>query len=339
MKICSKPCEIRGAINRVRASQIAVAFVGAGWNTHIKTDNLSEVVVSTMLGSNPRAIEELMDTLGHENVHLLDNLHTKMYLGGESVFLGSANLSDNGLSDQGHHEAGVELTDEDEVKKAKSIFKRYRKEAEESYPTKVSKMRKLEQMYKNWQEAVSSGTDVEEIGCTDSPLITKCSLSSLDNVHIAWFTGEGGKFNEEVIREAIPEAEGTPLPDYFTNSTHFLEYDKIKEGDWIILWRCNQNGSPRANGDICWLYVDKVVPNGIRGDGKYTKLAAQTRTDHRNTEPFLLNTGTKEAIRKVLDRDEFSDLRWSEDDEHWSVEPADTCLSNFLQAVISEMEE
>ncbi|MGI9276302.1 MAG: hypothetical protein ACR2PT_15855, partial [Endozoicomonas sp.] len=330
MKICSKPSEIRGAINRIRPEQIAVGFLGAGWQKYINSGHLKEVVVSTMLGSNPRAIEELMNFLGHENVYFLDNLHSKIYLGETSAFLGSANLSHNGLSDDGHMELGIEVTDDDAVKKVRSTFRSYKKQAKASYPTESSKKKKLEKMYGQWQRAISSGVNLEPKD-TDMTSIADYEPSLLDHIHTVWYTGEGGKYNQGVIQEQVPEALEIPPEHYFSSSTHFLEGDDIQEGHWILLWRCNDDGLPRRNGDISWIYVDKVVSNGVSGDGDYTKLAAQIRQSHRQSEPFLLNDVTKKAIRKVLKKERFASLRMNEDEAHcWSVEPAAAYRDEFL---------
>ena len=329
MKICSKPSEIRGAIRRIKPSHIAVAFIGKSWHVYINHTYLQEIIVSTMPGSNPRAIEDMMGTLGHENVHFLDNLHSKVYLGECAAFIGSANLSNNALSDFGHHELGTEVTSEVAVKKVRNIYNSYLREARELYPTKASKVRKLEEMYAQWQKTISSEVDIEQDN-EEAPSIAK--LSSLDQIHIAWHTGEGGEYNQDIVYEIVPEASGKPLESFFSESTHFLESDDIQEGHWIILWRCNSAGLPRAQGDVQWVYVDKVISNGVIGDEPYTKLAAQVRTSHRKTEPFLLDAKTKEAIRKTLKLKPFAPLR-ADGDAPWSMSRADTVRDEFLKVL------
>ena len=110
MTICSNAEQLRNALNKIKPTKIAVAYVGAGWENYILLEHLEEIIVSPTLGSNPFAIEEIMNKLGAEKVHFLDRLHSKLYLGKQSALLGSPNLSDNGFSDSGNLEAGVVFT-------------------------------------------------------------------------------------------------------------------------------------------------------------------------------------------------------------------------------------
>jgi hypothetical protein len=117
MQLLFTPKKIRESITKVRSSKIAVAYVGLGWDRYISRTDIKEIIVSPTLGTNPKAIEAIAALLGFDNVHFLENLHAKIYIGAHSAVIGSCNLSDNGLSDAGLIEAAVYLDTIDSVKK------------------------------------------------------------------------------------------------------------------------------------------------------------------------------------------------------------------------------
>ena len=61
-------------------THIAVAYVGRDWDQLIDCSQLKEIIVSPTLGTNPRAVDELVEKFGWEHVHFLDELHAKIYL-------------------------------------------------------------------------------------------------------------------------------------------------------------------------------------------------------------------------------------------------------------------
>ena len=61
MFICTNPKELRDAIAAVQPDRIAVAFIGINWQEYVDISSIKEIIVSPTLGSNPRAIENIMD--------------------------------------------------------------------------------------------------------------------------------------------------------------------------------------------------------------------------------------------------------------------------------------
>lgn len=105
--------EIGSAIQRCNPLKIAVAYLGEDWRSFIPdVQHLEEVIVSPTLGTNPRAVMDLAQRIGWENVHFLDELHAKFYLGSSTAIVGSANLTHNGLSGDALIELCIEFSDE-----------------------------------------------------------------------------------------------------------------------------------------------------------------------------------------------------------------------------------
>jgi hypothetical protein len=328
MKICSNAEELRNALNEIQPSKVAVAFVGNGWKKYIDSEQLEEIILSPTLGSNPKAIEEIMNTIGADNVYFLDNLHAKIYLGTESALLGSCNLSDNGFSDNGNFEAGIVFSAPNNFKKLESIFENYKAEAKHKYPTAKSKKSQLKNLYKQWQNSISQKTI--PLTLNDNPLIGDYA-SKLDRIHITWWDRslEKEDFNIDAISTVVPEARNL---SYFLDFNTFCEEDLVQKGDWVLQWHCKREGdgvqihSNRCS--ITWLYIHHVIPHGVKDDGDhYTKIAGQAENLSCPPPPFELNSITKRLIREALGRDEFQPLcRWK-----WNPAEADAVVPKFLE--------
>ena len=84
---------------------------------------------------------EIVGKIGWENVHFLDNLHSKIYIGDSSMLAGSANLSRNALANTGLYEACVSTNEEKLVRSAKEVFDFYKMEAKTKYNEEQKKER------------------------------------------------------------------------------------------------------------------------------------------------------------------------------------------------------
>jgi phosphatidylserine/phosphatidylglycerophosphate/cardiolipin synthase-like enzyme len=161
MKILLNSKAIRSAISAVKPTKIAVAYVGQGWEKYVSDKHLTEIVLSPTFGSNPKAIRALIEKLTFAKVHFLDKLHSKIYIGMNSAFIGSANLSNNGMSDAGLFESGVLLDDQGLIDKLNAKFNEYRTMAKESYPTKEAKLKQLLALEKQTRLAEWNGIPVD----------------------------------------------------------------------------------------------------------------------------------------------------------------------------------
>ena len=112
MKFLTKSNEFVEELREISPEKIAVAYIGIDWKEFISVDSLKEIIVYPTLGTNPVAIMEIVGKIGWENVHFLDNLHSKIYIGDSSMLAGSANLSRNALANTGLYEACVSTNEE-----------------------------------------------------------------------------------------------------------------------------------------------------------------------------------------------------------------------------------
>lgn len=323
MNILANAEHLRNTLRDLRPNKVAVAYVGTGWRKYISATHLQEIVLSPTLGSNPKAIEELIEEIGLDRVHFLDELHSKIYLAEKAALLGSCNLSDNGISDAGLLEAAVHLHEPAALLQLETTFNDYKSLALRRYPTQAAKKEKLQVLAKQWNTAIWHGLVTAE---TTGPFL-KDYKSDLDRIHVVWHSHGELEYDNAAIGAVIPDAEVSP-DDYFSTVLQFLEDDHVEPGDWILSWHSRNDGLPRKNGTISWLHVHHVVPHGIVDD-TYTKLVGQASNLKCGAPPFQLDTPTKKLIRAALESDRFSALR-SVDDAVWHLQPADDVTSEFL---------
>lgn len=330
MEILTSAKVIRKALRELEPSSIAVAYVGTGWKNYVSTKHLREIVLSPTLGSNPRAIEEMMQELGHENVYFLDDLHSKIYLGTNAALLGSCNLSNNGISDQGRLEAAVVLVSKKSRKQLAEQIEHYKEVAKKLYPTRQKKLMRLRKLKDEWNKLHWAG-----LGGVDgkkTPSLADYN-SELDRIHVSWCGSEGSEYNLDKIRNAIPSADSVAPDGYFADTLQIHEDDDVLVGDWILCWSCKNDGQPKKRGDISWMQVHHVISHGF-DDAQYSKLAGQAKSEFREpaAPPFVLDPPIKSAIREVLDSGKFPELL-SSDESTWYLGPADAVMPAFIDAL------
>lgn len=151
-------------LKEVCPKHIAVAYIGKGWSSFIDKDCLCTVVVSPNLGSNPAAIVELAEALKWDNVWLLEELHSKIYIGDKAVMLGSANLSSNAFVERNQEEACVVLSGKEYIQKAQELFDRYVVKAESEFPDEQSKLVRIEKLRQDRNKAIEQNLINNEDG-------------------------------------------------------------------------------------------------------------------------------------------------------------------------------
>ena len=120
-RLITDPEALREALVDIRPRRAAVAYIGAAWRDLLgDASELEELVVSPTAGSNPWALEEICEELDWHNVHFLERLHAKIYIGPGRVIVGSPKLSSNGF-DAGVDGSGlfeaVVLSSEPEIRR------------------------------------------------------------------------------------------------------------------------------------------------------------------------------------------------------------------------------
>jgi len=313
---------IKAALRDVSATQIAVAYVGKDWKSYIDSKVLKEIVLSPTLGTNPIAVVELAESLGWENVHFLDNLHSKIYLGDEKAALGSFNLSANALSASGLEEAGFIIEDTQIVASLRKLFNEYKLLALSAYRTKELKIEKLAELRAIWDRGVSTRVIQDDASDGSTRQLADYQPVASDEIYVCWVSGEL-EYNKSNVRAHTIE-----------DSVNFLADDDVKADRWILYWYAKTDGSPDESQDLCWMHVDEVVENGAIEE-KYTKLAIQRNDRNRPQPPFELTNEATKAIYSVLRSINFREFLGNVDP--WSVNLTIPKLSAFFKAVQVEL--
>ena len=297
--LITDPESLRTAILDIRPSHVAVAYLGAGWKEYLDLDSLTEIIVSPTLGSNPDALHELLDMTWQReiSVYFLENLHAKLYIGNDAFLVGSPNLTDNGFGG-GLEEAAFLLRDEAVRKQALIEFARLR---DRSVADEQRQRKMLESLRETWNRA--HWHDVWPIASERrKALVLSDFQPGAQRIHIAWYVALDIDYDEEVIRTSV-SGIGQHAPDsYFKDAMTFAGDDDVREGDWLLCWHSNDDGTPRRNGRIYWMQVNLVIPSGARDEitGAYTLVAATRHDYNPMPEPFSLDRSAKRLIRNLL---------------------------------------
>lgn len=340
MTILCEAKEIRKALLRLRPSKIAVGFLGKDWREYIDASALKEIILWPMLPSNPRAIHEIVDAIGIENVHFLDNLHAKIYFSKHGAILGSFNLSRNGFGDGGLLEAGMTVDDAQELKRLNECYANYRRKAKQLYPTPAHKEAKLKALWAQWNRAIANGFIRDDGEAKD----LKSYKIGAHRIHVAWWQPDNTGFNSNRVLSQIHDdnpstiEKTVDLDRYFRGTLRFLEKDDVKFGDWILMWICNKDGAPRRGGSIEWLYVHHVIHQGVsfqnEDPDEYTMLVGESSVWKRPQYPFALTASVKRAFRAALSSGAFPALLYTgKDGLSWELAPADAVVPRFLRRV------
>ncbi|PTR32482.1 hypothetical protein C8J98_10535 [Luteibacter sp. OK325] len=330
MTVLTNAAAIRKAILAVRPTRVAVAYVGSDWATFFPEGLPKEIVLSPTFGSNPYAIEEIIDALGERNVHFLDRLHAKIFLGAEAAVVGSCNLTRNGLADRGLFEVAAAISDVADMKALADAFAVYRAAARNLYPNRASKLTKIHALKESWVRGIVAGIVPPhmQVPAPDA----RDHILDMPTVRISWYHGGANPgFNNSRIRDAAPDIGGEAGIDDFM---YFKDTDDVKQGDWHLAIRYKADGFPPANGAISWVYTHHLIKDAVFDEAwpDDTSLAVQGKLP-RPIPPFKLDSDTRSAIRELVSESRFADFRPPTDpDGDWHL-PSRARVATFLQAL------
>lgn len=311
--------DISRAVYDLAPTKVAVAYVGADWKGLIPAARLEEIVVSPTVGTNPKAIRSLVTRLGWGRVHFLDQLHAKVYIGRRAVIVGSANLSANALGDGGSDlfEAVMRSSLAEHRRAALDAFEGYRDTAQADYPTPARKMERLKQLEAETERARRAGLFGSH--SREPRTIANYAIGE-HRIFVEWWTADGN----------TPDL-GEPEDRNWINLR--LGREKIRRGDWVLTWRCKNNGLPVANGGVEWLRIN-TIRRGRGGVEHYPDQVAETTRPPRGCQPFVLDARFKGLFRQVISGFNFDAMRTDAEDTPMRTPPAE--LVNALLADIQK---
>jgi len=282
--------EIQKAISRCKPSKIAVAYIGADWNTFIPdADRLSAIIVSPTFGSNPRAIMDVAKQIGWEKVHFLDELHAKIYIGNSSAVIGSANLTNNGLSGEGLVELCVEVGATETLKKLDATFETLRQRAQKQCPTTESKRARIRELEIVWGAAFANRIARNKNNST--PAFSDFEPLGEDHFYVLWYQPVECGYSDDV----------KAIESLMVDDIHFASTDKVEKNKWALVWRITDSNTPHKSAKPHWLYIHETFENVVVDEGyEYPKCAIQRKDLDVPSPPFEITSEVALAFKKAV---------------------------------------
>lgn len=295
--------EIAEEIRRCEPSKIAVAYIGSDWRAFVpESGHLEAIIVSPTFGSNPRAIADLANRLGWDNVYFLDELHAKIYLGKASAVIGSANLTRNGLSGGDLIELCVEINGADSLKTLGNTFEALKQRAEKQYPTQKSKKTRLKELEKIWGSAISNrivrnqNTSAQSFGDFE-PL-------GDDHFYVLWYKPMEYEYSDDV----------KAVESLIQDDIHFARADKVEKNKWAFVWRITDSSAPHRTVRPRWMYIHDVFEDGVTDKGyEYPKCAIQRKDLEVPAPPFEITADVSEAFKMAIQEEDIARFFVQED--------------------------
>lgn len=307
--------DIQRGLREISPNRIAVAYVGIDWKTYIVQEKLQDIVLSPTVGTNPTAIVEIAEAIGWENVHFLDNLHAKIYLGERGAAVGSFNLTANGLSAVGLQEAGFLIDDAQTLAELRSLLDSYQRQAAVAYPTTAAKLERLAELRALWDRAIKQGVIRNDAQATTLDAYRPVSA---DGIYVCWSLGDL-TYTDQIVS-----------PGTVNNTLSFLESDNVQPDRWILCWTPRVNGYPDERHRPYWMHIDEVVEGGAQ-EAPYTKVAIERTGKTDLPPPFELTAAAVHALYAVLNSGDFPEF--IDDHNTWSLDRTLPRLPAFLRAL------
>ncbi|NGZ86614.1 phospholipase D family protein [Duganella aceris] len=314
--------QIKKALHAVRSKHIAVAYVGADWKSFVDENTLDEIIVSPTAGSSADAIKELVQCLGWKNVHFLDELHAKIYLGETSAAMGSFNLTANGLSGHALIEAGYLIQDPAQLKFLRKFYADLKGRAVQQYDSQIKKEQQLSRL-------IEINAKAREVGFGAPASSRTRTLEEYNPVtdtdfYCAFYTNEKLKYNEQALRKQHPAKFNSEVfnPDELIKANlPFLSKDKILSGHWVLMWKAWIDEPAPLKMEAQWMYIQAIVPNGAEDrEYGYTKLAIQWEGARGiGSPPFTLKQKQKAALKELLVSGKFPEFFPDSSGKAWSL--------------------
>lgn len=285
--------QIKEAINRCKPRNIAVAYIGAEWSSFIiDYSSLDSIIVSPTLGSNPRAIIDVAKKIGWDKVHLLIELHAKMYIGNSTAIIGSANLTSNGLCGKKLFELCAEVVEKETIDELNSVFSALLERAKKQYPTPESKNDRINALEMIWSATISNRLAREEH--SDAPDFMDFEHLGESHFYVIWYQPDEFEHSEDV----------KSIEKKIADSINLSSADIIEKNKWVLTWRITNSGAPHKSEKLKWLYVHDVLQNGTADKNSRCPQCAIQRNDlDLPPPPFKISSEVTEAFKHCIQED------------------------------------
>lgn len=295
---------LKQAIEKCKPKRVAVAYLGSDYRKFLDPKELDEIIISPTFGTNPLAVKDIAQEMGWGKIHFLNELHAKIYIGDEYAVVGSANLTQNGLSGDNLKEVAVLVDDESQIKQLNDIFHGFRICAEDQYKSDSSKQEKILSLDVIWNKAISRGL-VENISNKNYASYRKFENFYFlgDDFYVAWYNEKCDIDLDRDISDSVKYHI-----DYEEGFGDFICAAEKKKGDirnligkFILLWGENSK-------DCRWIFIDEAYPDALNDEwAPYKTLLVEKSADKRKREggvrpdePFEIDRSFKKAFKEVM---------------------------------------
>jgi hypothetical protein len=262
-----------------------VAFVGQDAETYLgKNLGKTEVYCWPRAGgTNPHAIQDLRSKFGCR-VYFADKLHMKIFWSRDrGCVVGSANLTNNALGENGLKEAGVYLANSSLVKVdriIKSIGGRLVTDAA---------LRKLIDEHKSYY-AKNRQAHVRK---RSRSFLDWYNSTPRERWNLGWYSAdvEFSKTANQIARKQY----GLKEPDDFLRVN---KRNNFKENDWVLAYKLHEDGRPIYSSSITWLYVERLVRTNEDADYPYEAIQFH-RAKHFANPPFRIDARFRKLFKAV----------------------------------------
>lgn len=232
----------------------AVAFLGDGCDELLGRSTASVRLLCNLLsgGTNPKAVDALRD-YGSIEIRHLPNLHAKVILGESKAIVGSANLSENGLTEDpdagsGWHEAGFLVNDRKSLQTMDAWYERLWTSA---LPVTEDDMNKARIMWAARRTAAFVGK-----GRTGSRFadVSKAQVEDV-SIYVCIYRDDASEQAVKTASAKLSEIEqgGSPVPRVSPYEI-FDGWSSLPSDGPLLCFRANPDDSLTSEG--AWKYIE-----------------------------------------------------------------------------------
>lgn len=296
-------------IKNIKPRFIAVAYIGKDWRRYIDIDELQEIIVSPTIGSNPKAIDAIVEHIGIENVYFLNNLHAKLYIGSNQYAFGSFNLSASAFEEgRGLIEFGC-ITNE-HYDQAVDYFKHCKDLAIQQYSDSESKQKALAELFKKHKKLDLLNKE-NLLSTTNLENIEKNLTANSD--YLIWGVHGEAEYDVDLVKKNNDRyAEIDELDEHLQNYTTFdgsYFGDRIKSNTWVL--EVNFDYEEDDKERYSWIFANSIAKN-VNEDNA-SMLIQDDLSEIPTAPPFKLSIINRDKLNRLFAKEVYKPLFYDMD--------------------------
>lgn len=307
MKILTNYSLYKQAIKKIEPNKVAVAYIGADYNLFINAKKLKEIIVSPTVGSNPHAISSLIKSIGISNVHFIDNLHSKLFIGKKGAIIGSANLSRNALGGSGLIELGVLIESQRELSQVTKLFNDYKKTAKRLYKNSTAKEEKIAKLYVDHRKPlVINGSK------TPLKIFSEYQWGVDEPFKVSWYDVIEPDIKSYVKKSFYKAFPGATWKDIYNNIRSEIEIpmnDSLQEGEWLLTFCVDEKYLCMKSG-LDWMHIDVRIKNAFTKEF-YPNGFFELKSIKHSSPPFKIDKKFRKIFVEVVNQAKYKTVRES----------------------------